>query len=307
MFHKSQNIKVDNEIIIAQDTLEDETFRKVSQFYNNDPFPNYSKDDNLITIGEKGDGNYLAYEFKKFMNYKKKVLEVGSGTCQISNYFAIGTNHEVFAADSAINSLIEGKKFAKNNQLNNVKFIKCDITKNIFEENFFDYIWCNGVLHHTRDARLSFKSISKALKPNGYILIGLYNKFGRARTVLRQFIYKHISKKLVYILDPFLRKLLKNKEKNLKKINAWVHDQYEHPVESLHTFDETLEWFKENNIEFISSLPSLDTNLNKDLFKKKDIGNYFTRFLSQIFMIFSSYGGEGGLYVFIGKKNANNK
>ncbi len=43
-----------------------------------------------------------------------------------------------------------------------------------------------------------------------------------------------------------------------KKKKAWIRDQYLHPVESLHTIDEVLKWFEENNIEFINSIPSSD-------------------------------------------------
>ena len=54
-------------------------------------------------------------------------------------------------------------------------------------------------------------------------------------------------------MDPYLRSL--DKENSEKKINSWIRDQYEHPVESLHTLDEVLSWFKNNNIEYINSIP----------------------------------------------------
>ena len=41
--------------------------------------------------------NYLAREFKKYVGFGKKILEVGCGTGQLSLYFAIGTNNRVFA------------------------------------------------------------------------------------------------------------------------------------------------------------------------------------------------------------------
>ena len=78
-----------------------------------------------------------------------------------------------------------------------------------------------------------------------------------------------------------------------------------HPVESTHSYDEVLKWFKENNIDFINSIPKVNFDeLNKDLFKKTKKGNIFTRLLSQISMIFNSYGDDGGLFIFIGRKNA---
>ena len=102
------------------------------------------------------------------------------------------------------------------------------------------------------------------------------------------------------IFDPHLRKLNKDSE---EKITAWIKDQYEHPVESLHSFDEILNWFSINNIEFINSVPSCYPFSNvENIFKKKQKGNFFTRLLSQILMICSPYGGEGGLFIFVGRK-----
>ena len=87
--------------------------------------------------------------------------------------------------------------------------------------------------------------------------------------------------------------------------DAWIQDQYEHPKESLHTIDEVMDWFKKNNVEFISSIPSCDFNEDDkydDIFEKKKTGNYLKRFLNQIFMIFSSLGSDGGLFIIVGKK-----
>ena len=60
---------------------------KVKNFYENDPFPNYKKKDNIISILERGDKNQYTYNLKKFIGNDKKILEVGAGTCQLSNIF----------------------------------------------------------------------------------------------------------------------------------------------------------------------------------------------------------------------------
>jgi len=72
----------------------------------------------------------------------------------------------------------------------------------------------------------------------------------------------------------------------------------------LHTLDEVLQWFDANDIEFISSLPACNADSvdYEDMFSKKSRGNWATRFLSQILMLFSQLGSEGGLFLVIGKK-----
>lgn len=280
----------------------EKTFEKVSSFYNAIPFPNYEDNESKNKLLSKGDSNFLAKKTKEFLGFNKKILEVGCGTAQLSNYLAIGTNNKIYALDSAIGSLKLGYQFSQKNHINNIEFIEGDLTKEIFQENSFDFIWCNGVLHHTRDPKLGFKQICKSLKSNGYILLGLYNRYGRLRTIFRQIIFKYISKKIAIFLDPYLRKLNKEKKRNKSKIDAWINDQYQHPVESVHTFDETLDWFKEYKIEFINSLPSIDLINNENIFKKKNQGNKYLRLISQIIMLFGKLGSEGGLYIFIGKK-----
>ena len=275
------------------------TTKKITDFYKESPFPGYKENDNKFTIIEKGKKNILASEFKKFIGFKKKILEVGCGTGQLSNYFSIGTNNEIFGLDPTLESLKLAHNFSKNNQINNVKFINADIFDNVLNKDIFDFIWCNGVLHHTKDPYGAFRILINSLKKNGYVLIGLYNKYGRLRTLVRKYVYKVFGKKLLLLLDPTLRKLKLSEDEK----NAWIRDQYNHPIESLHTIDEVLGWFKKNNIEFINSIPSSDFDYNyRNIFLKRNEGTYFSRILNQILMIFNNLGSDGGLFIIIGKK-----
>ena len=80
----------------------------------------------------------------------------------------------------------------------------------------FDFILCNGVLHHTANPYKAFCSIVPYLKKNGYILIGLYNKIGRTRTNFRRYIYKIFGEKITMYLDPILRKIDKNSKDKIE-------------------------------------------------------------------------------------------
>ena len=76
-----------------------------------------------------------------------------------------------------------------------------------------------------------------------------------------------------------------------------------HPIESLHTLDEVLNWFQKNDIEFISSIPSSDYDEDYvNLFEKKSSGDFLSRIFMQILMIFNKLGSDGGLFIVIGKK-----
>jgi len=285
---------------IYKNIITDRKTKKVADFYKFTPFPNYKKKDNKQTILEKGDKNFLASKFKNFIGYQKQVLEVGCGTGQLSIYFSIGSNNNIVALDPTFESINLAKKFADQNKIYNINFVNTDIFDDVLKENFFDFIWCNGVLHHTKDPYGAFKIIANSLKDEGYILIGLYNKIGRVRTIFRRLIYKLFGSKPLKILDPTLRNLKIDES----EISAWIKDQYEHPIESLHTIDEVLTWFSKNNISFISSIPSADFDYDyNDVFKKKSSGTFFSRVINQFLMIFNSLGSDGGLFIVIGKKN----
>ena len=298
---KNKNFKIIKEIVNFD--IDDPVTSKVGNFYETDPFPNYEINDDLNKILQIGDQNSFLKSLKSFIGFNKNVVEIGAGTCQWSNYLAIGTNNNVCAFDSSFNSLEIGKNFAKKNKIKNISFVRGDIFDTIFQEESFDFLISNGVLHHTKDPYSGFLNIIKSVKKNGYIIIGLYNKIGRFRTKVRKYIYKVLGKSVIKFIDPVLRKI---DTRSHDKINAWIKDQYNHPVESTHTFDEVLKWFDKNNIEFINSLPELSifNPQVENLFQKKNRASIFERILSQIFMIFGRPGGEGAIFIFIGKKKS---
>ena len=144
--------------------INDMTVEKVIDFYTEAPFPNYEVNDDKSSINYKGDKNNLAKELKEFIGFNKNVLEVGCGTGQLSLYFSIGNNNRVFALDPTIASINLGRKFSKENKIENVRFVNADIFDDVFNDESFDFIWTNGVLHHTKDAKLAFDIITKYLK-----------------------------------------------------------------------------------------------------------------------------------------------
>lgn len=291
--------KIDDNIIKKE--IDDTTVKKVINFYNESPFPNYEDNDDKSSINQKGDNNYLARQVKDFIGFNKDILEVGCGTGQLSIYFAIGNNNRVYALDPTLASIDLGNKFVKKNKIENIRFVNADIFDDIFHDETFDFIWTNGVLHHTKNPKLAFDIISKYLKKNGHILVGLYNRYGRARTLFRRFLYKIFGKSIIMLLDPTLRKIKKDNDNQIK---SWIRDQYEHPIESLHTLDEVLKWFDDNDIEFINSIPqcNIEKKYEKSLFKKSSKGTFLSRFFSQISMLFNVLGSDGGLFIVIGKK-----
>ena len=115
---------------------------------------------------------------------------------------------------------------------------------------------CGEVLYHTKVSKKGFKIILKWVNEDWLIIIGVCYKIGRLRTNFRQVLHKilnksNFSKKLISILDPYLRKNLSE-----EKRQAWFRYQYDHPLERKHSIDEVINWFEDNSISFLGSLTS---------------------------------------------------
>ena len=114
--------------------INDQVTREVTNFYKESPFPNYKSDDNKSTILEKGNKNYLTSRFKKFIGFNKNILEVGCGTGQLSNYFAIGSNNKVVGLDPTIESIELAAKFSNENSINNIRYVNADIFDDVLSD-----------------------------------------------------------------------------------------------------------------------------------------------------------------------------
>ena len=250
-------------------------------------FYDYKITDNKAILLNLQNSNSIISKFKKKIGYNKNVLEVGCESGQVSFFFSIGTNNKIFGLDANLDSLKIANKFAKENNLQNVKFINADIYEDIFNDEVFDFIWCNDYLHHKENPKAAFKILSKSLKKDGYIILAMHDKFGRIRTAIRKYFFNIFGKNT----------------KN--KINSWTHNQNLHPYESYNKIEELLNWFEINGIEFINSTKSFNFTNDEsfdNLFKKTARSSFFSRIVNQTLMIFNHYDRERDIFFLIGKK-----
>ena len=270
---------------------------EIRSFYMGTPFPNYDNIEDATTLREKSRKQIYAQLLDDQIPYTGKVLEVGCGTGQTCNLLAMTKTRTVFGADLTLNSLKLGEKFRRENKIKNLKFIQMNLFKPVFKEEMFDVVICNGVLHHTSDPLLGFESISKLVKKNGHIIIGLYNKYGRIFTDIRRSIFT-ISNENFKSLDSRVRDDISENKKH-----TWYMDQYKNPHESKHTVDEVLEWFEDNGFEFVNCVPDITGKpLTSDskIFESSSKGSRFKRFSRQFKMIFEDK--EGGFYTMIARR-----
>ena len=274
---------------------------RVKAFYEETPFPNYDDHDSVRSLIEKSRKGVYARALDQAIPYNSSVLEVGCGTGQLSNFLGVSCRR-VIGTDLCLNSLRLASKFRLEHGLSRVRFIQSNLFRLPFSPGQFDVILCNGVLHHTADPYGGFQALTPLLKPGGYIVIGLYNTYGRLMTDLRRVIFR-ITGGAGKWIDPYLRSGKIGKDKR----SAWFADQYLHPHESKHTIGEVLSWFQQNGLDFVAGVPSVtnepDAIGDGKLFVSRPRGSTWQHFCVQLKQIVAG-SREGGFFIMIAQRPA---
>jgi carbamoyltransferase len=271
----------------------------VKQFYEEHPFPNYDDHDSLRSIISKSRRGVYARLLGEQIPYNARVLEVGCGTGQLTNFLGVGCR-TVVGTDLCMNSLRLADKFRREHGLDRVRFVQMNLFRPALRQEQYDVVLCNGVLHHTSDPRGGFRSIARLVRPGGHIVIGLYNKYGRLLLDSRRVIFRLTGGRFQWI-DPYLRTTRMSEGKR----DAWFADQYLHPHESKHTMGEVLDWFDESGFDFVNAVPKTRArdrfSTEERLFEPAERGTAVDHALAQAKLFFTG-SREGGFYIMIARK-----
>jgi ubiquinone/menaquinone biosynthesis C-methylase UbiE/uncharacterized protein YbaR (Trm112 family) len=121
--------------------------------------------------------NHLAVHEMPISELKdKKVLEVGCGAGAHSSLFC-KEGAKITSLDLTVDRVIATKKKLEIIDKSNSSFVLQGDAENLpFEDNFFDIVYSNGVLHHTPNTQKSIEEVRRVLKPGGSAVIMLYAK-----------------------------------------------------------------------------------------------------------------------------------
>ena len=125
--------------------------------------------------------------FNQFLKTRHKILDAGTGIGNSAKLLSSNSKSEVFALDASKSIDFAYEKYGN---LNNVHFLQADLRKLPFKKHFFDFIYSDQVLHHTKNTGTSFKYLTKFLDDTGYISIYVYNKKAPIREYVDDFIRK---------------------------------------------------------------------------------------------------------------------
>jgi SAM-dependent methyltransferase len=271
---------------------------RVKDFYEEHPFPDYEEHDSVRSLIEKSRRSGYARELERAIPLGGKVLEVGCGTGQLSNFLGISCRR-VVGTDLCLNSLRLGEGFRSAHGLDRTVFLQMNLFRPAFRPGSFDVLLCNGVLHHTSDPFGGLAGLVPLVRPGGHVVIGLYNRFGRAMTDLRRQLFRLTGGRGRWI-DPHLRSGL-----GAAKQRAWFADQYRHPHESEHSIGEVQGWFERCGLDFVRGVPPVvlgdDPAPEEGLFQPARPGTRLDHLLAQLSWVVSG-NREGGFFVLIGRR-----
>src|SRR6266581_595983 len=272
---------------------------KVRAFYEETPFPNYDDFDSVGSLMDKARQGLFAHLLDEQVPFGARVLECGCGTGQLSMFLGIAPR-TVFGTDVCVNSLRLGEEFKERFGLSGVHLLQMNLFRPVFRAGSFDLVICNGVLHHTPDPLLGLKTTAALARPGGFVLVGLYHRFGRVISNTRRMLFRLFGERVAF-LDPNLRA----KHTSSAKKHAWFMDQYKHPHESRHTISEVLRWLPQAGLEFVKSIPSTipfqSFSESERLFEAEVPGNRVERLVAELGMAFSG-SRQGGFFIVIARR-----
>ena len=268
----------------------------VRRHYESAPFPGYRAGESLASLYARADRSEFARLLDEAIPGDARIVEVGCGTGQMSLYLT-RADRLVIGADLTRASLLLGQGAAQRFGLGRVQFVETDLRRPGLRAGAFDVVYSSGVLHHTPNPRASFARIAALARPGGMIVLGLYNAFARIPFRLQRLIARASG----YRWMPF-DLVLRERDGEATRREAWLKDQYEHPEEHWHTLREVQDWFKENGVEYVRAYPSaLIGEASDDLFTVAGDTWSLEAWLVQLGWM-RSLGFEGGLFVTVGRR-----
>jgi SAM-dependent methyltransferase len=268
----------------------------VRRFYENAPFPDYPPRASLSWLRARAERSEFARLIDRAIPADARIVEMGCGTGQMSLYLA-RAQRVIIGADLTRASLRLAVEAARHFELDQVQFIETDLHYPGIRAGVFDVVYSSGVLHHTPDPSAAFARIVRLARPGGMIVLGVYNAFARIPLRARRFVARLSGYRFIPC-DPVLR----DRESEPARRQAWLQDQYQHPEEHRHTLAEVQSWFTENDVEYLRAYPSaILCQEPQELFTSAPDNWRVEGWLAQIGWM-GTLGKEGGLFVTIGRR-----
>jgi 2-polyprenyl-3-methyl-5-hydroxy-6-metoxy-1,4-benzoquinol methylase len=273
----------------------DVRMEQVRGFYMAAPFPGYAPEETYSGLRARASRSAFARSLDAAIPGDGAVLEMGCGTGQLSLFLA-SADRLVVGADLSRASLELAQGAAERFGVSGARFLETDVRAPGLRREGFDVVICNGVLHHTPDPRASFAALSRLVRPGGIVVVGVYNAVARMPLRARRLLGRLTGYRWIPG-DPVLRE----RQGEPGRREAWVRDQYQHIEEHRHTIGEVRGWFRDAGLTWVRAYPStlLGGEANELFAQEDDWG--LERALAQVVWM-RTLGREGGVFAAVGAK-----
>lgn len=122
---------------------------------------------------------------RAFLNEHERVLDAGTGSGRDATNFAAHSDATVFGLDTAWNALRIARQAGV---ADNHNLVNADVNTMPFPDEFFDFVSCDQVIHHTPDPRATFENLRRKLKTGGQICCYVYRK----KSAIREFVDDYV-------------------------------------------------------------------------------------------------------------------
>jgi SAM-dependent methyltransferase len=268
----------------------------VRRFYGGAPFPGYPPHETLQALRVRAERSVFARLLDEAIPSDARIVDAGCGTGQMCLYLA-RADRLVVGADLTRASLALGAAAAARFGVERVQFVETDLQRPGLARGAFDLVYSSGVLHHTPDPAASFERLVRLARPGGLIVLGVYNAFARIPLRLRRLIAR-LSGFRVMLFDPVLRQ----RQDEPARRDAWLRDQYRHPEEHRQTLGEVQRWFATNGVEYLRAYPSAVLGEEPGALCARASDNWRPEgWLVQLGWM-RTLGREGGLFYTVGRR-----
>ncbi len=187
--------------------IEDDVSLKVQHQYEENPFPRW------VSVPARPEFKDIFTELRTKLPHADiqgeddggefNVLVAGCGTGQQLPEFSSYPRAKMLAIDLSLASLAYAQSKIDEFDLDNIEVAQADILKLKLPEQSFDLIVSTGVLHHMEDPEAGWRKLVSLLKPNGFMLIGLYSELARGHITAAR---AHIAAKKIRSTANAIRK-----------------------------------------------------------------------------------------------------
>lgn len=290
-----------------------EVGKTVQAFYAANPFPAFD----VTKYRTRDDVRERASPYVKMLDkqlpHTATIADIGCGTGQLVNFLALREGRTITGADFSAVSLGYARSLKEKFQLDNLTLVQDNVLELSLPSNTYDYVFCNGVLHHTGQPFKGFQHVARIAKPGGYVTVGLYNTYGRIVHSTVRWLSTHTGPLGQPIADWGVRQMLgkQYEDFDIEKKRTWWADQFAHPHETVHSVNEVLRWFDECGLDYAASLPPIEPGADEghvNMFPRKTFppntrGRHFMAVVKQLTWIWS-LRWTGGYFLVVGRKRA---